>query len=458
MMDSSSPTCCPFCHLTVPSSQLQRHANSHFDDDDDYDQYYYSVLQLANDMELFQQIASSSSSSTRQNSQSNNFIVFPEKSQTTSTASPSASGDLHFNEKISCLIGLQVRATFHHVKDGFIPLLRSCLELEPDNSFSILSGHVDHFQSIVSEDVGWGCGWRNVQMLSSHLLSQRPEARDVLFGGSGFVPDIPSLQRWLEITWERGFDVLGSHHFNRNIYGSCNKIGTTECAALLRSFGLFARIVDFGPKELQSLYFSVPGTSLGAHNTRGMRNPVQVRGPMDKYMLKTNHNVDQLGSNQQEKLRNTSNNIGDSFTSTVTDKLTNNVTRKCKSHQVLIDWVWNYFSDKITTNSGHRVVIVSDKAPLYFQHDGHSRTIIGIQVKHQQNGMQQYSLLILDPGHRTAALERSLKENTGWQKLIKRGVHTLKKPQYQLCYIDPGIASMEEMEHLKEIDSTFIEF
>lgn len=37
--------------------------------------------------------------------------------------------------------------------------------------------------------------------------------------------------------------------------------------------------------------------------------------------------------------------------------------------------------------------------PLYFQHDGHSRTIVGIQTKFQRNGTQQYNLLILDPGH-----------------------------------------------------------
>ena len=37
--------------------------------------------------------------------------------------------------------------------------------------------------------------------------------------------------------------------------------------------------------------------------------------------------------------------------------------------------------------------------PLYFQHDGHSRTIVGIQVKYQQSGIPQYSLLVMDPGH-----------------------------------------------------------
>lgn len=35
--------------------------------------------------------------------------------------------------------------------------------------------------------------------------------------------------------------------------------------------------------------------------------------------------------------------------------------------------------------------------PLYFQHDEHSRTIIGIQVKYQKNGTNQFNLLILDP-------------------------------------------------------------
>ncbi|KAG4382902.1 hypothetical protein GLYMA_14G187200v4 [Glycine max] len=63
----------------------------------------------------------------------------------------------------------------------------------------------------------------------------------------------------------------------------------------------------------------------------------------------------------------------------------------------------------------------------------------------------------MDPGHRTAALERSIREKVGWQKFIKRGVHTLRKLQYQLCYVDPGIAS-EEMEKLKTIDGVFLEF
>lgn len=450
----NSSTACPFCHQTFPTEELERHANTHFESEDEHEQQ-----QLARDRDLAQQIAfapSSPSSASSTPPHFNNVAIGDMPFEPRCDGGVRGNGEPNIEEKISCLIGLQIRSTFYEVEAGLMALLTKCLELEYGNSTSILSGYIDHFQSIESEDGGWGCGWRNIQMLSSHLLMQRQEAREVLFGGSGFVPDIPSLQRWLEIGWEKGFDALGSDHFNHKIYGSRNWIGTTECATLFRSFGLRARIVDFGPKEFESLYLSVPGSNLGAPvlkmNDSGKRKAVQVFGPMDKYLLGRNHDVPIAGSKGNE-IQN-----GNTFGGGSGDNSANKCTRENGGHQVLIDWVWNYFSDNGLSKSGHRRVIVSEKPPLYFQHDGHSRTIVGIQVKHQQNGTQQYTLLILDPAHRTAALERSLKENVGWQKLIKRGVHTLKKPQYQLCYVDLGIASGEEMELLKRIDSIFLEF
>lgn len=313
--------------------------------------------------------------------------------------------------------------------------------------------------SLASEDTGWGCGWRNIQMLSSHLLSHRHDASELLFGGSGFVPDIPFLQRWLEIAWEKGFDALGSHHFNNSVYGSKHWIGTTECAAIFRSFGLRARIVDFGPKELQSFFLSVPGTSLTppvvTANASDKRKAFQVYGPMDRYLLGRNSDVSQLDSIVNGQSQSSTNYMAGGSD----HSMTNRFPRKKEGHQVLLDWVWNYFSEEsLTTSVQNRQVVITNRVPLYFQHDGHSRTIVGIQFRRQQNGVPQYNLLILDPAHRTVALERSLRENAGWKKLIKRGAHTLKKPQYQLCYIDPGIAIGEEMEQLKKIDSVFIEF
>jgi hypothetical protein len=82
-------------------------------------------------------------------------------------------------------------------------------------------------------------------MISSHFLEEDEEKRDALFGGACFVPDISALQQWLEIAWAKGFDTQGAQHFNWKIAGTHKWIGTTQCAALLRSFGLRARIVDF---------------------------------------------------------------------------------------------------------------------------------------------------------------------------------------------------------------------
>jgi hypothetical protein len=67
----------------------------------------------------------------------------------------------------------------------------------------------------------------------------------VLFGGCGYVPDIPALQAWLECAWAAGFDVIGAQQLGGRIQGSHKWVGTTEAAALLRSFGVRARIVDF---------------------------------------------------------------------------------------------------------------------------------------------------------------------------------------------------------------------
>ncbi len=72
----------------------------------------------------------------------------------------------------------------------------------------------------------------------------RQGMREKLFGGAGFVPDIPWLQAWLECAWRSGVDTDGSNQLGGAVQGSHAWIGTTEAAALLRQFGLRARIVD----------------------------------------------------------------------------------------------------------------------------------------------------------------------------------------------------------------------
>ncbi|KAL9240229.1 hypothetical protein vseg_014473 [Gypsophila vaccaria] len=419
---------CPVCEKAIASHEIQRHVNTHFDDDAAAaDDDAAAAVALARDLELAHNIAlappspSPSPPSLPLSGYALSSVFHFESavhvvSECSSSRDPPSStqedAPQDIDVQICCILSLQTQAVFHRIQGGLMSLLKTCLERE--NSTAFLSGYVDHFQSTWKEDMGWGCGWRNIQMLCSHLLQERSEARHVLFGGSGFVPDIGSLQRWLEIAWQQGFDMVGSLYFNGKVYGSRKWIGTTECAALLRSFGLRARIVDFD-------------------SNGGKRNVGRVYGPMDKFVVRSADSDDTVHEPSDGALQNS------------------------KGYQTLIQWVWNYFCKDKPKEPRKQNVVVTNKMPLYFQHQGHSRTIVGIQVKHQKNGVKQYNLLVLDPGHRTEALEKSLRENSGWQKFVKRGLHTLRKPQYQLCYVDPGIAHGEEVEQLKTLQNVYLQ-
>jgi hypothetical protein len=62
-------------------------------------------------------------------------------------------------------------------------------------------------------------------------------------------------------------------------------------------------------------------------------------------------------------------------------------------------------------------------------------------------------LIMLDPSLKTSDIMSSLRKKQGWQDLVKRGLHTLKEAEYQLCFIEPGIATGDELESLKVLSS-----
>lgn len=399
-------------------------------------------------------------------------------------------------ENVKSLVGCQIRETVFPVKEGVIRLLQKCLEADLNGGFSAvaLSGYVEHFESRHREDLGWGCGWRNIQMLSSHLLMQNPEAKDALFGGCGFVPDILALQRWLEIAWARGFDKPGAEYFDWEITGTHKWIGTTECAALLRSFGMRARIVDFqafgkSGKETPVAQKIGSGSSTaccalqvpesGSSAPSRQPSPVEseegectvcgefpIRGT--RYCHGNTRNNDvcvscmiglRNSANKQERamaegysavpdLKRVANGKGDD-------------TEAMNKHRQMVDWVWNYFMGKTTSLSSstsafdrlRQPITLSRRSPLYFQHEGHSRTIVGVERRRRLGLSEEVFLLVLDPSQRTEDLVTALRERRGWQKLLKRGLHTLKKAEYQLCYVDEGVAKGDELESLKVLSS-----
>ena len=65
----------------------------------------------------------------------------------------------------------------------------------------------------------------------------------------GDVPDIGGIQSWIEKSWKAGFDVPGGEEFGNILSGTQEWIGATECAALLRYFGIRAIVVDFSMNQ-----------------------------------------------------------------------------------------------------------------------------------------------------------------------------------------------------------------
>lgn len=84
------------------------------------------------------------------------------------------------------------------------------------------------------------------------------------------------------------------------------------------------------------------------------------------------------------------------------------------------------------------------------QHEGHSRTIVGIERRLVgRERRAEHTLLVLDPGTSAGSLARALAERQGWQRLLKRGAHTLRHGQYQVVWVEPGLAQGAELDRLK---------
>ena len=128
----------------------------------------------------------------------------------------------------------------------------------------------------------------------------------------------------------------------------------------------------------------------------------------------------------------------------------------------LAAWVWRYFtSDDLTGQPlpprlGEQV-LVSARPPLFLQHDGHSRTVVGIEKRRPAAGAAEETfLLILDPGTPPAELGAALRRKTGWERLLKRGVATLsRRSEYQLVWVELGVAAPASAERhaLRTMDS-----
>eukprot|EP00057_Strongylocentrotus_purpuratus_P001957 XP_003723558.1 PREDICTED: zinc finger with UFM1-specific peptidase domain protein [Strongylocentrotus purpuratus] len=237
-------------------------------------------------------------------------------------------------------------------------------------SFARLSYNLDHFSSSMG-DSGWGCGYRNIQMMLSALVEE-PRFRQVVFNGRKDIPSIPRIQLLIEDAWSKGFDAQGRDQLKGKVHNTRKWIGATEVVAMFSALRIKCRLFDF-------------------HAPSGQNG----------------------------------------------------------THPRLFAWIRDYFGkpSMLSMESSVR----SNKLPLYFQHEGHSRTIVGYDMMKDKSTR----ILLFDPSHRVAdanALRRG--DITGHSlKSMRKTLNQMKAKQYQIVCIEGIITSDQEYEKCKLLTS-----
>lgn len=83
----------------------------------------------------------------------------------------------------------------------------------------------------------------------------------------------------------------------------------------------------------------------------------------------------------------------------------------------------------------------------YLQHQGHSRTIVGIE-KARISSKDDHLLLVLDPAKKGSELVRSMEARAGWQGLVKRKSASFPKREYTIIYF-AGKMGKDELNKVK---------
>ncbi|GAA5850813.1 hypothetical protein JCM9279_003934 [Rhodotorula babjevae] len=189
------------------------------------------------------------------------------------------------------------------------------------------------------KDWGWGCGYKNAQMLFSSLrhLPQYAELFSSTTSAASSsssaasptlapIPTIRELQEVIEQAWAAGHDPGGASHFGGKLVNVRRWIGTTEVYVALTWLGIRATIIDF-PKL----------SSTGS-----------VHEPLLKWLL-AYFRLDPSSS--------PSTNVSPTPASTE-----------------------NAFTALQAAAAGGGPVRLTACEPLYLQHRGHSRTVVGVEL------------------------------------------------------------------------------
>ncbi|XP_038077960.1 zinc finger-containing ubiquitin peptidase 1-like [Patiria miniata] len=130
------------------------------------------------------------------------------------------------------------------------------------------------------------------------------------------------------------------------------------------------------------------------------------------------------------------------------------------THPLMFEWVRDYFGKPgaaalklrvLGNNATRRESIQTRKTPLYLQHEGHSRTIIGCEV-HKDSSIR---LLLFDPSYKVIDGQGlgSAKLDAYAMRPIRKSLTQMKAKQYQIVSVDRLMTSDQEYEQSKVLRS-----
>ncbi|GAA5981902.1 hypothetical protein JCM5350_006559 [Sporobolomyces pararoseus] len=267
---------------------------------------------------------------------------------------------------------------------GLLPLIKRALSKSHTSPHGktlcayLATDQVEHIGTKFG-DWGWGCGYKNLQMILSSarrlpqyqqlfanlttVTSQAPpnsqkslesSNNEVLFP----IPTISELQGIIQTAWSLGYDPPGALHFNHRLIGSKKWIGTTEVFTALSYLGIRAKIVDFPKVKKGEIKGNAGGD--GTHQT------------LIKWII--------------------------SYFSTPPSTPQQSLSQSSPSSEPR-----NAFTTLLSSSARASSIqtISPFKQPLYLQHSGHSRTIVGVERMKNSSGSGgegEEWLLIFDPG------------------------------------------------------------
>ncbi|UZP44827.1 hypothetical protein NXS19_012639 [Fusarium pseudograminearum] len=130
------------------------------------------------------------------------------------------------------------------VNNDVLPVLSQLLEQSPTTQYAYLcQPAVQHVSKLKQE--GGFCGYRNIQMLTSYIISAQSEGSKHF--GSSF-PSIFQIQDLIENAWDNGFNAQGRAETG-GVKGSRKYIGTPEAQAVFLNLNIPCSVQAFKDPE-----------------------------------------------------------------------------------------------------------------------------------------------------------------------------------------------------------------